>query len=153
VGAAGFNFEDSDHVSGPGLIDAEAQAERIAALKDAGRAAGVDLVLNARVDVYIQRQGTPEEQTAEGLRRARLYKDAGADCIYPIIQADETILAQYIEAVGAINVNLRPGGSLTLQRAAAIGVRRVSYATSLFREAMASLERLAAQILEETAAL
>ncbi|HEU0073330.1 MAG TPA: isocitrate lyase/phosphoenolpyruvate mutase family protein [Dehalococcoidia bacterium] len=153
VGAAGFNFEDSDHVNGPGLIDAEAQAERIAALKDAGRAAGVDLVLNARVDVYIQRQGTPEEQTAEGLRRALLYKDAGADCIYPIIQADEAILARYVAAVGAINVNLRPGGPLTLQRAAVVGVRRVSYATSLFRAAMTALEQAAAEIQAEAAVL
>jgi 2-methylisocitrate lyase-like PEP mutase family enzyme len=153
IGAAGFNFEDSDHETGAGLIDAAAQTERIAALKAVGRAAGVDLVLNARVDVYIQRQGTPEEQTAEGLRRARLYKEAGADCIYPILQADEATLAQYVEAVGAINVNLRPGGPLTLQRAAAIGVRRVSYATSLFRAAMTTVEQLAAQIQAEAAAL
>lgn len=149
AGAAGFNFEDSDHDAGSGLVDAEAHAARIAALRDAGRAAGVDLVLNARVDVYIQRQGTAEEQTTEGLRRARLYKEAGADCVYPILQADESILARYVEAVGPINVNLRPGGPLTLQRAAAIGVRRVSYAVSLFRAAMSSLEQVAGEIHAE----
>jgi 2-methylisocitrate lyase-like PEP mutase family enzyme len=153
AGAAGFNFEDSDHATGSGLIDAEAQAGRIAALKDAGRSAGADLVLNARVDVFIQRQGSLDEQVDEGLRRARLYRDAGADCIYPILQADEAILARFIEAVGAINVNLRPGGQLTLQRAAAIGVRRISYATSLFRAAMGTVEQLAAQIHDEAAAL
>ena len=153
IGAAGFNFEDSDHIAGSGLVDADVQAERIRALKEAGRTAGVDLLLNARVDVFIQRQGTIEVQVAEGLRRARLYKDAGADCIYPILQGEEGILAQFIQAAGAINVNLRPGGTLTLQRAAAIGVRRVSYATSLFRESMATVERLAAQIREESTAL
>jgi 2-methylisocitrate lyase-like PEP mutase family enzyme len=151
-GAAGFNFEDSDHAGG-GLVAAEVQAERIVAIKEASRAAGVDLVLNARVDVFIQRQGSPEDQAADGLRRARLYKEAGADCIYPIILADEAILAQFVQAVGPINVNLRPGGGLTLQTAANIGVRRVSYATSLFRAAMSSLEELAGQIHTEMANL
>jgi 2-methylisocitrate lyase-like PEP mutase family enzyme len=152
-GAAGFNFEDSDHAAGSGLLAAEAQAERIAAIKQAARAAGVDLVLNARVDVFIQRQGSFEEQTAEGLRRARLYRDAGADCTYPILLADEAVISRFVEAVGPINLNLRSNGPLSLQRAMALGVRRVSYATSLFREAMATLEQAAARISAEAAAL
>src|ERR1044071_2544704 len=82
IGAAGLNYEDTDHYSDVKLVPAELQAERVAALKAAGKAAGADLVVNARVDVFIHKQGTPEEQLAGGLRRARLYKDAGADCIY-----------------------------------------------------------------------
>jgi 2-methylisocitrate lyase-like PEP mutase family enzyme len=153
AGAAGFNFEDSDHDAGSGLVDADAQAERIAALKTASGSAGVDLVLNARVDVFVQRQGSFEEQVAEGLRRARLYKDAGADCVYPILLSDETAIAAFVEAVGPINLNVRPGGPLSLQRAAELGVRRVSYATSLYRAAMASLESLATSIKGEVATL
>jgi len=153
AGAAGFNFEDSDHAAGSGLLAAEAHAERIAAIKHAARAVGVDLVLNARVDVFIQRQGSFEEQTTEGLRRAALYHEAGADCIYPILLADEAVISRFVEAVGPINLNLRSNGPLSLQRAAALGVRRVSYATSLFRAAMATLEQTAAQISAEAAAL
>ena len=153
AGAAGFNFEDSDHDAGSGLVDADAQAERIAALKTASGSAGVDLVLNARVDVFVQRRGSFEEQVAEGLRRARLYKDAGADCVYPILLSDETAIAAFVEAVGPINLNVRPGGPLSLQRAAELGVRRVSYATSLYRAAMASLESLATSIKGEVATL
>jgi 2-methylisocitrate lyase-like PEP mutase family enzyme len=149
AGAAGLNFEDTDHHGGAGLIDLAVQAERIAAIKAASRASGVDLVLNARVDVFIQRQGSFEEQVAEGLRRAALYHAAGADCIYPILLSDEAAITSFVQAVGIINLNLRPGGSLTLQRAAALGVRRVSYATSLFREAMTALERLAGEIHAE----
>jgi 2-methylisocitrate lyase-like PEP mutase family enzyme len=152
VGAVGFNYEDSDHAAG-GLVEAERQAERIAALKRAAEAAGVPLVINARVDVFIQRQGAPEEQLSEGLRRARLYKDAGADCIYPIILSDEAMLSQFIDAVGPINVNVRPGGPISLQKAASLGVRRVSYATSLFRESMALVDRLASEIAAEQAAI
>jgi 2-methylisocitrate lyase-like PEP mutase family enzyme len=151
IGAAGLNYEDTDHTGSAPMVDAAQQAERIAALKDASRSAGVDLVVNARVDAFIHRQGTLEEQAEEGLHRARLYRDAGADCVYPIILADESVIARFVEAVGTINVNLRPGGTLTLAKVAALGVRRVSYAASIFRETMTSAERLAAAIHEEAA--
>ena len=152
AGAAGLNFEDTDHVAG-GLVDAAVQAERVAALKQAARAAGVDIVLNARVDVFIHRQGTLQEQVGEGLRRARLYREAGADCIYPILLSDEPAISQFVRAVEVINVNLRPDGRLSMRRAAELGVRRVSYAASLYRETVTSLERLAGEIYGEAQAL
>jgi len=153
AGAAGLNLEDTNHRGDAPLWDAEAQAERIAAVGAASRAAGVDLVLNARVDVFIHRHGTLEEQAADGLRRARLYREAGADCVYPILLSDETIIAAFVQAVGPINLNVRHGGPLSLQRAAALGVRRVTYAASLFREVMAALERVATEVRAEATAL
>src|SRR5439155_12310924 len=137
------NFEDTDHANLGQLVPAERQAERINALKATARAEGVDLVLNARVDVFIQRQGSPDEQLAEGLRRARLYRDAGADCIYPITLADEAMIMAFVEAVSVVNINLRRGGPISLARAAELGVRRVSYATSLFRETISAFEAIA----------
>src|SRR5207253_9148545 len=53
IGAAGLNLEDSDHHGDGVLVDADKQAERLAAVKAASRHLGVDLVLNARVDVFI----------------------------------------------------------------------------------------------------
>jgi 2-methylisocitrate lyase-like PEP mutase family enzyme len=152
TGAAGCNLEDSDHRSGTGLVDAERQAEHLAAVKAALRSEGADLVLNARVDVFIQRIGTPEEQLAEGLRRARLYREAGADCIYPIVLSDEAMIAEFVRAVGVVNVNIRRGGPLSIERAAALGVRRVTYATSIFRETMAFVEGVAGDVRAMTVA-
>ena len=152
IGAAGLNYEDTDHAAG-GLADADRQAEKLAALIEAGREAGVQLVVNARTDVFVHRQGTPEEQAAEGLRRARLYKQAGADCIYPILLSDAAVIPEFVNAVGAVNVNLRPGGQLSLQTVASLGVRRVSYAASLFRETMGSLELLTADLWTESTSL
>lgn len=149
VGAAGLNLEDSDHHGDAPLMAAEQHAERLAEVKAAASAAGVDLFLNARVDVFIHRLGSPEEQLAEGLRRARLYREAGADCIYPIILSDEAMIAALVAAVGVVNVTVRRGGPLSLARAAALGVRRVSYATSIFRETMAGVERIANEVLAE----
>ncbi len=153
AGAAGFNFEDSDHDGDAAMLDPQRQAECIAAIKSESRNAGVDLVLNARVDVFVHRQGSLQDQAAEGLRRAHLYHEAGADCIYPITLADEAIIADFVAAVGPINVNLRPGGPLTLRAMAALGVRRISYAASLFREAMSTLEGHAMDIRAQTVAL
>ena len=148
LGAVGFNYEDTDHVNG-GLVDAEKQAENIAALVEAGRAAGVPLVINARVDTFVARQGSPEDQAEEGLRRARIYKQAGADCIYPILLNDTAVIAEFVKAVGVVNIFIRPNGPLSLQDVASLGVRRVSYAGSMFREATSFLERTVTDIKAE----
>jgi 2-methylisocitrate lyase-like PEP mutase family enzyme len=153
IGAAGLNLEDSDHRCERRMLDAEYQAQRISDLKATARTAGVGLVINARVDVFILRLGTPEEQLAEGVRRARLYREAGADCVYPILLSDEHAIRSLVEAAGVININVRRGGPISLAKAAELGVRRVSYATSIFREAMAAVERLAADIKAESDAL
>jgi 2-methylisocitrate lyase-like PEP mutase family enzyme len=149
VGAAGMNLEDSDHHGAGPLVAAETHAERLAALKAAARSEGVDLVLNARVDVFVHRRGTPGEQLAEGIRRARLYREAGADCVYPILLGDPTMLAALVEAAGVVNVNLRRGGPLGPGHAAALGVRRVTWGASLFRETLGSLERIAGELRAE----
>ena len=153
IGAAGLNFEDTDHYSETKLVPAEQQAERVAGLKAAGRAAGVDLVVNARTDVFIHKQGSPDEQLAEGLQRARLYKDAGADCVYPILLGDEAMLSAFVEAVGVVNINLRRGGPLTLERAASLGIRRVSYAASVFRDTVSAIDGIVAEIKADTDAI
>jgi 2-methylisocitrate lyase-like PEP mutase family enzyme len=129
AGAVGCNLEDTDHAT-HALRDASAQAEYLAAVKAAGRAAGVDLVLNARVDVHV-RGGTLED----GLVRAVAYRDAGADCVYPIFCHDEAGIAAYVEAAAVVNVHVHaqaPG----LGRMAQLGVARASYGGSLFRAAL-----------------
>ena len=146
AGCVGMNLEDSDHHGATQMVGAELQAERLAQVKAAIRSAGIDLLLNARVDVFIHRLGTPEEQLVEGIRRARLYREAGADCIYPIILRDEQAITTLVGAVGPINITMRRGGPLTLERLAALGVSRVTYATSLFRDTMASVEAIAQEI-------
>lgn len=149
IGAAGCNLEDSDHHDGGLLVDADQHAQRLTAVKAAAARAGIDLFLNARVDTFVRRVGSPEEQRREGLRRARLYRDAGADCIYPITLADEETIAELVEAVGVVNINVRRGGPLTLERLRSLGVRRVTYASSLFRDTVSALEKIGREIQAE----
>ena len=146
IGAVGVNLEDTDHHGGTGLVPADVQAERLSAVKAAARSLGVDLFLNARVDVFIQREGDLDTQTTEGVRRARIYREAGADCIYPIILSDPTALRAMVEASGVVNATVRRGGPLSLDAAAEAGVRRVTYATSIFREMMTALDAIATDI-------
>jgi len=124
AGAVGCNLEDTDHAGG-GLVAPGPHAERIAALKDAARARGVDLVVNARVDAYIRGIG-PEE----GLRRAPLYREAGADCVYPIVIPDEELPSFLAAANGPVNVLARVTAP-HLADLAALGVARISFGSGL----------------------
>lgn len=124
-GACGANLEDSDYRAG-GLIDADRQAERIAAIKAAARARRFDAVINARVDVHFHK-GPLEE----GLKRARKYLAAGADCVFPIFLFDAAAIRQYV-ALGPTNALYMPG-SLLLAELAELGVARISVASFLYR--------------------
>jgi 2-methylisocitrate lyase-like PEP mutase family enzyme len=143
AGAVGCNLEDTDHAAG-GLRDADTQAERIAAVRAAAAASGTDLVVNARVDTFLH-PGDPAAQFDEGIRRARRYLDAGADCVYPITLADEGALRTFVDAVRPAPVNvmvtpaLPPFGTLR-----DIGVRRVSLAGGVFRAVQRFVGEIAA---------
>ena len=144
-GAAGFNMEDTDHRAG-GLVPAEKQAERIAAVKRATVAAGVELVINARVDPLLQRTGVVEEQLEEAVTRANLYLEAGADCVYPFGWYDEAVTRALVQRIrGPINV-VAWRNPLSLAQLAEIGVRRVTFATGLFRDHLAALKETAERI-------
>ena len=126
AGACGAILEDSDHRRVGALVDADRHAERIASVKAAARARGFDPVINARVDVHFYK-GPVEE----GLKRARKYFDAGADCVYPIFLSDVSAMREYV-AIGPTNILYSPG-SIALRELAGLGVARISLASFLFR--------------------
>ncbi len=118
AGAVGCNLEDSDHGARGSLVGAEQQAERLAAVKAAGLDAGVDLVVNARVDVFLGAGEPPAHRLDEAVRRARLYVAAGADCVFPIGLADEQTVAAFVAGVDRpVNILWR-AGSPALRRLA-----------------------------------
>ena len=142
AGCVGLNLEDSDHAAGGGkLVDPERQVARLAAVKAAGRAAGVDIVLNARVDVYLSHvpQG---ERVQEGIRRGRSYLEAGADCVYPILVRDEDEIADLVAGIaGPVNVLSLPHGP-SLARLAELGVARVTFGSLLMKAALDASEKM-----------
>ena len=82
IGAVGINLEDSPGRDGEVLLAPDAHVERIRAAREAARAAGGDLVINARTDVYLMQVGAPETRFDRAVQRANLYRAAGADCLF-----------------------------------------------------------------------
>lgn len=145
TGAVGVNLEDSDPRTNV-LVDARRQAEFLAAVRDAARRAGFDLVINARVDVYLHGTGEPQQRLAESVARARLYLDAGADCVYPILATDPAAIRALAEqAGGPVNAICMPG-TPPLAELVSLGVARISFGPGLFRAVQAHLTRLVARV-------
>ena len=153
MGAAGCNLEDSDYAAGA-LRDPGRQAEWLGAVRQAASEAGYPLVVNARVDVFLSgflAGAGPETQAplvADAVRRANAYLEAGADCVYPIALSEREALRAFMaEVAGPVNV-IRLPRAPSLAELAAFGVARVSWATLLYREAIARFEAQLASLEE-----
>lgn len=135
VGAVGMNFEDSP---GDRMLPVDEQCELIRAV----RAAVPELVLNARVDVFLHGSG----EVDEAIERANAYLAAGADCAYPILCPASAIepLARGID--GPVNVILTDGGP-TLGELHTLGVARVTWGGGLARAALDEAARIAGHAL------
>jgi len=148
AGAVGCNLEDTDHRAAPGshtLVDASTQQQRLSAVKAAAKARGVELVLNARTDVFLG----PSPSVDEAIRRARLYLEAGADCIFPIGAPDEATIATLVRDIPG-PVNVIPGfrSAPPIGKLRELGVRRISYAGRLFRAMMLDQQQRLAGLKE-----
>ncbi|HEY2551557.1 MAG TPA: isocitrate lyase/phosphoenolpyruvate mutase family protein [Streptosporangiaceae bacterium] len=132
AGVAGCNLEDTDYSRG-GLTDVRAQCDFLAAVVEAAAQAGIPLVVNARVDVFLQAGGRDESPAVvdEAIARGRRYLAAGADCVYPILASGDEVIGQLAAALdGRVNVLLRAGVP-SLARLAQLGVARVSLGAGL----------------------
>jgi len=136
IGAAGCNLEDTDHASG-GLVEAGKHAQWLGEVRSAADDAGVPIVINARVDTFLPAGRVSEaERLAEAVRRGRLYREAGADCIYPIGVRSRTVLADLVGSLpGPVNGNVGP--ELDLAALRELGVARVSYGPRFYHAAIA----------------
>jgi 2-methylisocitrate lyase-like PEP mutase family enzyme len=149
-GVAGCNLEDSDPVSRT-LVEPAQQADYLAAVR---AEAGLDLVINARVDVYVRGVADRDEDSADDIAigRANAYLAAGADCTYPIL-APPSALARLVERIGGpVNAMYVPGGP-PLADLAALGVARITFGGGLHARAARAVQEMAAALAAETGAL
>ncbi len=150
AGAVGCNIEDTDHAAGTGLLDARRQADYLAGIRAAADRRGVGVVLNARIDAIIRHpRRDPAAALDEVLRRAHVYLDAGADCVYPIGLTDPALVAQAVAALGRpVNVNV----SAPLAALAEAGAARISLGGGVHKWMVGELERRAKCLLAGDAA-
>lgn len=145
AGAVGCNLEDTDHATGEGLLDAGRQATYLAGIRAAADHRGAGIVLNARIDAIIRHpQRDPADALNEVVRRARLYLEAGADCVYPISLRDPRLVTQIVEELGR-PVNVNP--SEPLAALAAAGAARISLGGGVHSWMLGELERRAKRLL------
>jgi 2-methylisocitrate lyase-like PEP mutase family enzyme len=99
IGVAGINIEDSPGRDGQALLTPEEHAERICVARETAAAAGGDLVINARTDVYLFAVGKPETRLESVTKRARLYRRAGADCVFVPGVINISTIAELVKAI------------------------------------------------------
>lgn len=139
AGACGINIEDG--TESPELLCAK--IERIKTRL------GGDIWINARTDVYLHNLASGEAAYDETIRRARRYREAGADSIFVPMAAEEALLVRLVEAIDApLNLLAWPGLP-PAARLKEIGVRRLSAGSGVARMSLNRTFELARDFLAD----
>lgn len=145
AGAVGGNLEDAPT---PGqLFEAAEAAERIRAARDSAPCG--TFVINARTDTYLV--GHPDA-FAETVRRAQLFTEAGADCIFVPGVADTAEIGRLTQEIGTpVNIVSGLGAVFDAATLRALGVARISIGGTLTRAVFGLVERAGQEMLEHGA--
>jgi 2-methylisocitrate lyase-like PEP mutase family enzyme len=148
VGAVGINIEDFEHESKK-LFRVEDQVEKIKAIRKLGETMDVNLVINARTDAFRYAEGGEEERFREALRRGEFYRDAGADCVYPMGLTQANLIREYVRTLNfPVNVMVTKN-TPSIQELEALGVKRLSFGPAAAYAVMGFLKRAAREVLEK----
>ena len=146
AGAIGINLEDLEPSSG-GLYRSALQVRKIKAVRQLGTSMGVPIFINARTDALRHAPGDESERLREAIRRSTAYRDAGADCVYPMGLTDAGSISTFVQALGCpVNVMVRKGLP-TVAELEALGVKRVSFGPSASYAALGLLKRASQEVL------
>lgn len=146
TGVAGLSIEDSTGDAAAPLFERALAIDRIRAARQAIDESGTGVLLTGRSEGFIC--GRPDLD--ETILRLVAYADAGADCVYaPGIKTEQQITA-IVSAVAPVPVNLLVNGDfITVARAAALGVRRISVGGALARTAWTAMLQASREMLDQ----
>ena len=149
LGVAGINIEDSPGHDGQILLAPEEHAEHIRIARQTATSMGGDLLINARTDVYLFQVGDVKTRLSAAVQRARLYRRAGADCVFVPGVVDIGTIAELVKAIeGPLNVMAMPGAP-SAKQLGEIGVARVSVGPWVAQAALATALRAARELVEQ----
>lgn len=143
VGVVGCSIEDSTGHPDRPLYDIQLAAERVSAAVEAARSLPFYFTLTARAENFVR--GKPDLDDA--IRRLQAYERAGADVMFAPALPDLAAVRAVCSAVSK-PVNFMTGirgKSFTLAQLLEAGVKRISFASSLYRAAMTGLIEAASE--------
>ncbi|GAA3958535.1 isocitrate lyase/phosphoenolpyruvate mutase family protein [Pedobacter ginsengiterrae] len=145
TGAIGINIEDSE-AGGKGLKSIAEQCKILEMIRKVANDQGINLVINARTDVYLNRQ--IKQPVAEAIKRAKAYGDAGADCFYPILISRMDELETLVKETSIpINVlMIKPFANLL--QLEQLGIKRVSLGPGMLNYAITKMQNVAKALRE-----
>lgn len=144
AGLVGCTIEDATGNNDTPLYDFGLAVERIAAAAEAARALPFPFMLTARAHAFLFDAPSLDET----IRRLQAFAEAGADVLFapglPDLAAIRTVCAAVSKPFNFM-VGIK-GKSFSVSELAAVGVRRISLATSLYRAAMTGLIEAAREV-------
>ena len=146
AGAVGMNLEDGTDDRRHPLMDLPLQVEKVAAVREAARTAGLPIVLNARTDVFLLQVGPPEKRYDMALQRLAAFRDAGADCVFVPGLRDAEALGRLVQDLQCpVNVLAGPGFP-SVPELEKLGVARVSLGSGPMRATLGLLRKMAEEL-------
>ncbi len=143
IGLVGCSIEDASRGKNPQLYDIQLASERIAAAVQAAKSLPFKFILMARAENFVR----DKPDLDDAIKRLIAYEKAGADAVSAPGLPDLAAVRLVCSAVSH-PVNFMAGArgrSFTVAQLADAGVKRISFATYLFRAAMSGLIQAATE--------
>ena len=144
AGLVGGSIEDSTQRSQNPIYELGHAADRVRAAVAAARSLPFPFTLTARAENYLHGR----RDLKDTIRRLQAYQEAGADVLFAPGLTTKQEIAQLVQSVDRpVNVLMGLRGiHLTQQELSAIGVRRISVGSGLYRVAHATFLRAAREM-------
>jgi 2-methylisocitrate lyase-like PEP mutase family enzyme len=146
AGLVGGSIEDATGHGDNPIYELAQAVERVRAAVEAARSLPFHFTLTARGENYLHGRADLKDT----IRRLQAYQEAGADVLYApglTTKAEITEVVQSVDRPVNVLMGLK-GVNWTLQELSAMGVRRVSVGSGLYRVALANFVRAARELKE-----
>jgi len=147
TGLVGCSIEDSTGDKDKPLYDLQLASERIAAAAEAARSLPFRFTLTARAETFVYSRPDLDET----IQRLAAYDQAGADVLFAPALPDLGAVRAVCSAVSKpVNFMVGiPGKSFSVAELVDAGVKRISFAASLYRAATTALINAAREVKEK----
>ena len=151
IGVVGINLEDSTGNEKNPFFEVVEVTDRIRAIRAMSESRGVHLIINLRTDVYLLGKEKHTDKFKNTVKRANIYKEAGADCVYvpDMGDFDEQIITELVKEINA-PLNIIAGPNIPpVKKLEEIGVARLSFGPRPMRAMLALLVRIKKELLDK----